>query len=503
MQMNELQKTRVEKFEHLKSLGGHFPYAFDRSHTNAAFLEHFSELQESGEEMSLAGRLMFRNRFGKLMFLRVFDETGRVQWVVNKREVEDELFQLINKGVDIGDICGARGTAFETKTGEKSLLVKSFVVLGKNTRPLPEKFHSVKDKETRYRQRELDMIMNRDSFAVFEQRSRMLGFVRRWMESRGFLEVETPILQSVYGGAEATPFTTEVKALDETVYLSISPELYLKRFIVGGFAKVFTIGKNFRNEGIDATHNPEFTMLESYEAYVDYNAVMAMTEQLLHDVCVHLRGAPAVTYGETRVSFELPFKRVAFFDALQRATGFGADVPLEALVEYLKEHPEAQNVDLTLPRPRLLLKVFELAVEEHIEQPTFIIDYPRETSPLCRPHREDPELIERFELFMLGRELANAYSELNDPIVQRNLLTEQSRLSSQDAEIPPEPDEYFMQAIEYGMPPTGGLGIGLDRLLMLLTDSPSIRDIIAFPFMRRESGSDAENGGETAAEEQG
>ncbi len=284
------------------------------------------------------------------------------------------------------------------------------------------------------------------------------------------------------------------------MYLSISPELYLKRFIVGGFAKVFTIGKNFRNEGIDATHNPEFTMLESYEAYVDYNDVMAMAEQLLHDACVCLNGEPFAENDGKRISFEVPFKRLSFFDALEGATGFGTNVPLEALVDYLKDHPAAQGVDLTLPRSRLLLKVFEVAVEEKLEQPTFVIDYPRESSPLCRPHRENPELIERFELFILGRELANAYSELNDPVTQRTLLTEQSRLSSQDAEIPPEPDEYFMQAIEYGMPPTGGLGLGIDRLLMLLTDSPSIRDVIAFPFMRRESGKDAE-ADETAPDE--
>ncbi|MCL6590148.1 MAG: lysine--tRNA ligase [Firmicutes bacterium] len=484
--MNDyIMEQRIENLNLLRSCNQeNFPYRFERTHTVEQFLKNFDALMESKESVVLVGRIMFRNKMGKLMFLRATDDTGKLQWMLSMGEIGEEAFKNLVAGIDIGDICGVRGTAFLTKTEEKTLRVASLVVLAKSIRSLPEKYHGLRDTEIRYRQREIDLIMNPDSARVFKLRSKTLSFIRSWMESKGFMEVETPTLQMIYGGAEAAPFITHVNAINATAYMSISPELFLKRLIVGGFYKVFTISKNFRNEGIDTTHNPEFTLMESYQAFSDYNDVMAMTEQLIQDLCVHLHGTTEVSYKGETISFKAPFQRISFYDAIEKSTGLRRDSGLNAILSTAKQVCDEKTIDLTGDRIAILDKILEAAFTLNIKQPTFIIDYPKETSPLCRIKRGDPDLIERFELYCAGMELANAYSELNDPILQRTLLTNQSRLSSNKDEVPPEPDEYFMQAVEYGMPPTGGLGIGIDRIVMLLTDSASIRDVILFPFMK-------------------
>jgi lysyl-tRNA synthetase class 2 len=484
--MASITEQRIAKLDAMRTLQGHFPYRFEVSHSVAKFLAEFEDLLASGRQVSLAGRIMFRNKMGKLVFIRMDDDTGRVQWMVSREKLPPETFQLVTGNLDIGDICGVHGTAFRTKTGEPTVLVDEFVMLTKSILPLPEKFHGLKDKEVRYRQRELDLIMNRDVFETFRTRSRVLSFVRRWMDNRGFEEVETPVLQMIYGGAEAAPFKTYVNAVGTDAFLSISPELFLKRLIVGGFRKVYTLTKNFRNEGIDATHYPEFTSMESYEAFADYNDVMAMTEQLLHDLCCEIHGRAEVEYQGRPLSFALPFRRVRYFDALREKTGLHQDSPLADVLQYVSTHLAHEEIDVTLDRARLLDKIFGATVEPDLLQPTFVIDYAKESSPLCRPKRGDAGLIERFELYIMGMEAANAYSELNDPVLQRKLLTDQSRLSSQNNEIPPEPDEDFMRAIEYGLPPTGGLGVGIDRIVMFLSNAASIRDVILFPFMRQE-----------------
>lgn len=485
---DSIMQQRIDHFNELQSDNMQFPYRFQRTHTVAQFLDCFDVLAETKEPVVLVGRIMFRNKMGKLIFLRADDESGRIQWMISKGEIGEEAFEFIARNIDIGDICGVTGMAFLTKTGEKSLRVTSLVVLAKSIRPLPEKFHGLRDTEIRYRQREIDLFMNPDSARVFKQRSRAISFIRTWMEQQGFMEVETPTLQLVYGGAEAAPFTTHVNAIDSKAFLSISPELFLKRLIVGGFAKVFTISKNFRNEGIDTTHNPEFTLMESYQAYADYNDVMAMTEQLIEGLCVYLHGATEVCYQDEMISFKAPFKRLPFYEALEQSTGLTRDSDIDTIITCAQRLSEEKNlaIDVTQDRITILDKILEAAVTDNIVQPTFITDYPRETSPLCRVKRGDAELIERFELYIHRMELANAYSEQNDPILQRDLLTNQSRLSEGNEEIPPEPDEYFMQAVEYGMPPTGGLGIGIDRLVMLMTNSASIRDVILFPFMKAD-----------------
>jgi lysyl-tRNA synthetase, class II len=491
--IDELIATRVQKLQRLRESGaGHFPYSFDRSHSHAAFLESFDALEQSGARVTLAGRVLFRNRMGRLVFTRADDDGVRVQWVLEARRVGESAFEEFNANVDIGDICGVEGTAFRTKRGERSLLVERCVVLAKCIRPLPEKYHGLRDKEIRYRQREVDLIMNPASYRVFDLRSRFVSLLRRWMEARGFREVEVPLVQLIYGGAEAAPFKTYVNAIGSEAYLSISPELFLKRLIVAGMPKVFTLSKNFRNEGIDATHYPEFTTVESYEAFVDYQAVMSMTETLLSDLTRTLLGQSECVYQGERISMQQPFARLPFFDGLEQYAGVGKSATLRDLIAAARRLG-ADRVDVTLDRARLLDKLFDATVAPHLVQPTFVVDYPRESSPLCRAKRGDNRLIERFELYAAGMELANAYSELNDPQLQRELLTAQSRLSDEQDEIPPEADEDFMQAIELGMPPTGGLGLGIDRVLMILTDSASIRDVILFPSMRpQETGHRAE-----------
>jgi lysyl-tRNA synthetase class 2 len=495
--MSDLIEQRIAKVQQLRELGvDPYPYGFRRTHLSDAVREAFEALEASGEEVALCGRIMLMRRMGKATFLHIQDGGGRLQ-LYFKRDTLGEAYAHLKK-VEVGDFIGIRGAAFRTRTGEPTVEARELTVLCKAIRPLPEKFHSLRDKETRYRRRELDLIMNAEVAETFRKRSRILTAVREFMTARGFFEVETPLVQMMYGGAEARPFVTHVNALDAPAYLSISPELYLKRLIVGGLEKVFTISKVFRNEGIDATHNPEFTMMESYEAYADYEDVMRLAEELVAHACRAVHGGTVIEFGEHRIDLTPPWRRAGVFELIaERCDGFDAR---RASVEELRARLVALGVtpDPAQSHGYLVLELFDAAVQPHLIQPTFVKDYPRETSPLCKAHRADAELIERFEPFVNGWEIGNAYSELNDPVEQRRLLEEQSAKLRGGLETASPMDEDFVCAIETGMPPTGGLGIGMDRIVMLLVGATSIRDVIFFPFMKRAAAGadDGEGAGE-------
>jgi lysyl-tRNA synthetase class 2 len=464
---------------------------FVPSHSIAHILGEFGAL--SGPELEalphtfrLAGRLMLLREFGKASFCHFQDGTSRLQAYVQRQVVGPEAFARF-KRLDLGDIVGFEGTLFRTKTGELTLAVTGFVLLTKSLLPLPEKYHGLTDVETRYRQRYLDLMVNPQVREVFLKRSAIINLMRRFLESRGFLEVETPMMQPIPGGATARPFVTHHQALDMTLYLRIAPELYLKRLVIGGFDRVFEINRNFRNEGLSIQHNPEFTMLEFYQAYATYEDLMALTEELICSVAREVLGTLRFSYQGAEIDLTPPWTRLDLRESLTRIGGIPPAVvrDREALVALARE----EGVTL---RPgegygRALTKLFDLKVEARLLQPTFILGYPRETSPLSRQSDTDPEVVDRFELFIAGREMANAFSELNDPLDQRERFEAQlTAHQAGDEEMPHALDEDFITALEQGMPPTAGEGIGIDRLVMLLTDAPSIRDVILFPLLRPE-----------------
>ncbi|MDI6793576.1 MAG: lysine--tRNA ligase [bacterium] len=483
---DDLIQSRLKKLETLREKGiNPYPYSFPVDSNSQRLKERFEELAATQEVVSLAGRIMLVRRMGKACFMTIQDSEGAIQIYFKADVLGKEKFDL-SKLLETGDIVGVGGSLFKTKTGEITIKVNDFAVLTKSIKPLPEKYHGLVDKELRYRQRSLDMIMNRDVLNVFKQRTLIMAAVRDFLNKRGYYEVEPPVLQPVYGGAEARPFTTHVNALNQDVFLSISPELYLKRFLAGGFEKVYALTKSFRNEGIDKSHNPEFTILESYEAYVDYNEIMKLAEQMIEHVCLKIKGATRVEYQGMEIDFKTPWKRIKLFDAIREFTEVDCR-PLshQRLCEEISRLGLGDKVDFDQEKGFLILEIFEHCVQPKLIQPTFVYDYPGETSPLCKVHRDDPALIERFEPIVCGMELGNAFSELNDPILQRTLMEDQAQKRQAGLETAAPMDEYFVEAIELGMPPAGGLGIGIDRLVMLLTDSASIRDVIAFPFMRQ------------------
>lgn len=485
---SEHTQSRLKKIEKLRERNlNPYPYAYRKTHTTTEVLRDFAALQAGRVPVRLAGRIMLLRSHGKTTFAHLMDEPGRLQIYFRQDVVGEEGYEQV-KLLDLGDFLGVEGTCFLTKTGEQTIHVTSFQILCKPVRPLPDKWAGLQDKEIAYRQRELEWISAQETRGRWLLRSAIIRQVREFMHARGFVEVETPLVQVIYGGAEARPFRTHVNALDLPAFLSISPELYLKRYLVGGFEKVFTICKNFRNEGIDATHNPEFTMLESYQAYVAYEQVMEMVEQMWEFVSRACLGTTKVRFGGQELDFRAPWPRYRLFDLLRERLGIDARAfSRQQIIEYLRRHgAENSAVDERLSWGFLVLELFERFVEPHLVQPCFVRDYPRETSPLCKAHREDSQLIERFEAFCGGVEICNAYSELNDPVQQRRLLEEQAAQLRGGLEEAHPLDEYFVRAVEYGLPPAGGLGVGLDRLVMLLTDSHSIRDVIAFPFMRPE-----------------
>jgi len=445
------------------------------------------DLEPEREEVSVAGRVVTLRPMGKAVFAHIQDATGKLQIYVKQDLLGENSFKEFEDIVDPGDIIGVRGSLFRTNTGELTVEVKDWKMLAKSLHPLPEKWHGLKDVEVRYRQRYLDLIANEESRRIFSLRSKLISELRKFLDSKGFIEVETPILQPIASGANAKPFITYHNYLEQNLYLRIAPELYLKRLVVGGFNKVYEIGKNFRNEGVDTTHNPEFTMLEFYCAYWEYNNLMSFTEELFSYLLTTLVGSLKIRYQGKELDFTPPYKRYSYFQLLEEKTGKDKDFFLRDLDGLRKLAielgiPKAE----TLTHAKLIDKVFDVLVEDELWGPCFVVDFPKILSPLARTHRQDPDLVERFELFVAGKEIANAYTELNDPFEQRERFLEQLKEKEMGDEEAMAMDEDFIRALEYGMPPTAGEGIGIDRLVMLLADVDSIREVILFPALRQK-----------------
>ncbi len=488
--MSELKEQKEKKRKAIEALGiDPYPHSFEKKHDTSQLLEATTSL-EAGEKKTeetfiTAGRLMTMREMGKSVFFNLQDAKDQIQVYVKLPELEEKKKSLFNL-LDIGDILGVTGFVFKTKKGEPTLYLKDFSLLTKSIETLPEKYHGISNIEEKYRKRYLDLIMSRESFKVFETRSHIITLVRDFLTSKGFLEVDTPILQPLYGGAQATPFVTQHKALDMKLYLRISPELYLKRLIVGGFEKVFEINKNFRNEGIDRSHNPEFMLLEWYEAYTDYYYQMEQFTELVNSVVQKIKGSLVVEYQGKKIDFTAPWKRITVYGGLIEYANIDAEkLSFEELVDIAKKEKIA-NIEATIKQNKkglLVMKLFEHFVEDQLWNPTFVMDHPVETSPLTKLHRDNKNLVERFEPFMAGMEIGNSYSELNDPEDQRNRLKEQEGQRKLNEEFHPT-DEDFIHAMEVGMPPTGGVGLGIERLVMILTDQASIRDVLLFPTMK-------------------
>jgi lysyl-tRNA synthetase class 2 len=491
-QSDTIRNQRLEKLTELREQGIEpFANGFVPTHTIAQVLEEFGglggpELEALGRTFRLSGRLMLLREFGKASFCHIQDGTSRIQAYVQKQVIGPEAFARF-KRLDLGDIVGFTGTLFRTKTGELTLAVSDFMLLTKSLLPLPEKYHGLTDVETRYRQRYLDLMVNPPVREVFIKRAAIVSLMRQFFEARGFLEVETPMMQPIPGGATARPFVTHHQALDMTLYLRIAPELYLKRLVIGGFDRVFEINRNFRNEGLSIQHNPEFTMLEFYQAYATYEDLMDLTEGLICHVAREVLGTLALTYQGTEIDLSPPWRRLDLRESLTSIGGIPPEVVRDRQALVALALQEEVNLRPGEGYGRALTKLFDLKVEARLQQPTFITGYPLETSPLSRKSESDPEVVDRFELFIAGREMANAFSELNDPVDQRQRFEAQlAAHAAGDEEMPHALDEDYVTALEQGMPPTAGEGIGIDRLVMLLTDSPSIRDVILFPLLRPE-----------------
>ncbi|TCN17300.1 lysine--tRNA ligase [Mesobacillus foraminis] len=488
-ELNDQLKVRRDKMNALREKGlDPFGKRFERTHDTEQLVREFGELEKEELEaknvvVKIAGRIMTKRGKGKAGFAHVKDLTGQLQIYVRQDAVGEEQYGVFNES-DLGDLVGVEGTLFKTKVGELSVKVSDFVFLTKALRPLPDKFHGLKDVEQRYRQRYLDLITSDESKETFINRSRIIQSMRRYLDDHGYLEVETPMMHSIAGGASARPFITHHNALDMTLYMRIAIELHLKRLIVGGLEKVYEIGRVFRNEGVSTRHNPEFTMIELYEAYADYRDIMSLTENLIAHIAQEVLGTTTVQYGDYEVDLKPEWKRLHMVDAIKEYTGvdFWKEMSTEEAQKLAKEH----GVEITkhMQYGHIVNEFFEQKVEEKLIQPTFIYGHPVEISPLAKKNDEDPRFTDRFELFIVAREHANAFTELNDPIDQRERFEAQLKEKEQGNDEAHEMDEDFIEALEYGMPPTGGLGIGIDRLVMLLTNSPSIRDVLLFPLMR-------------------
>ena len=482
--MNQLMQIRRDKLAKLKEEGKN-PFEitkFNLTHTSKQIVENYDELE--GKDVTVAGRLMAKRIMGKASFCHIQDGDGKIQSYVSINELGEESYKHFKED-DIGDVIGITGFVFKTKTGEISIHAKEVTLLSKSLRPLPEKFHGLKDTDLRYRQRYVDLIMNPEVKDTFLKRIKILQEVKNILNEKGYLEVETPILNTIAGGAAARPFITHHNTLDMDMYLRIANELYLKRLIVGGFDKVYEMGRMFRNEGMDIKHNPEFTNIELYSAYEDYNDMMDITEEIISKVALKVLGTTKITYQGTEIDLTPAWKRISMIDAIKEVTG--VDFNTIETDEEAKKTAEELHVELDelkLTRGEIINQVFEVKVEETLVQPTFIYDYPVEVSPLTKRKPSDPRLTERFEVFIGAREYGNAYSELNDPIDQYERFKKQMEARDAGDEEANMMDEDFVTALEYGMPPTGGLGIGIDRLVMLLTDSASIRDVLLFPTMK-------------------
>mgnify|MGYP004639601605 FL=1 len=488
-QFSEQESLRREKLVKLQEEGKDpfDVYKVKRTHSSKQVKDNFEELE--GKEVTVAGRIMSKRGQGKVVFSDIYDRDGKIQLFIKIDEVGEEALKQY-KTNDLGDWVAATGEVFKTKTGEVSVKVKTVELISKSLKPLPEKWHGLKDPDLRYRQREVDIITNPEVKDTFIKRSQIISGIRSFLDNRGFLEVETPMLATIAGGASARPFITHHNTLDLDMFLRIAPELYLKRCIVAGFEKVYELGRTFRNEGMSVRHNPEFTMIELYQAFADYNDMMELTENMVAEVCKKVNGTTKVTYQGAEIDFMPPWRRITMVDAVKEYAGvdfneFKSDADAQAVAkEKQLEFPKPLN---TVTKGEVLNALYEEFCEQHMIQPTFIIDYPVEISPLTKKKRGNEMFTERFEGFVFGRELCNAYSELNDPIVQRERFAQQEKERELGDDEAYMIDEEFMSALETGMPPTGGLGIGIDRLIMFLTDSASIRDVILFPTMKPQN----------------
>ena len=499
--INKLMQVRLEKLQELQAQGRD-PFEivkYDVTHHSMEIKNDYEAFE--GKEVTVAGRMMSKRVMGKASFCSVLDLQGSIQAYVARDAVGEEPYKDFKK-LDIGDIIGVRGTVFKTKTGEISIHAVELTLLTKSMKPLPEKYHGLTDTDARYRQRYVDLIMNSEVRETFVKRSKIISSIRRFLDDQGFMEVETPMLVSNAGGAAARPFETHYNALDEDVKLRISLELYLKRLIVGGLERVYEIGRVFRNEGLDTRHNPEFTLMELYQAYTDYNGMMDLTENMFRHVAQEVNGTTMVTYNDTEIDLGKPFKRITMIDAVKEYTS--VDFSQVKTTEEAKALADQHNVEYEARHTRgdILNLFFDEFCEEKMIQPTFVMDHPIEISPLTKKKPDDPDYVQRFELYIYGREMCNAYSELNDPIDQRERFKAQDALSEAGDEEAQHTDEDFLNALNIGMPPTGGIGYGIDRLVMLLTNSPAIRDVILFPTMKSiKTGSEGNGVSSEASEE--
>ena len=485
-QLSEQEGIRRDKLAALQAAGKDpfEVYKVNKTHNSKDVKDNYDELE--GKKVAVAGRLMSKRGQGKIVFADLQDRDGKIQLFLKINNVGEENLKEF-KTYDIGDWVSAEGTVFKTKMGEVTVEVTSFELICKSLKPLPEKFHGLKDTDLRYRNREVDLITNPEVKDTFYKRFKIIQGIREFLDNRGFLEVETPMLATIAGGASARPFITHHNTLDLDMFLRIAPELYLKRCIVAGFEKVYELGRTFRNEGMSVRHNPEFTMIELYQAFADYNDMMELTENMVAEVCKKVNGTTKVTYQGTEIDFMPPWRRITMVDAVKEYAGvdfneFKSDADAQAVAK--EKHLEFPKPLNTVTKGEVLNALYEEFCEQHMIQPTFIIDYPVEISPLTKKKRGNEMFTERFEGFVFGRELCNAYSELNDPIVQRERFAQQEKERELGDDEAYMIDEEFMGALETGMPPTGGLGIGIDRLIMFLTDSASIRDVILFPRMK-------------------
>ncbi len=482
--LNELMRVRREKLAEFRAKDIN-PYGtrYERSHISTEIVENFESMEN--QVVNMAGRIISKRIQGKAGFAHIQDYVGRIQIYARLNDIGQEAYDLFTK-LDIGDIIGVKGKVFRTRMGEVTLAIESFTLLAKSLRPLPEKWHGLKDVELRYRQRYVDLIVNPDVQETFVIRSKIIRAIRKFMDGKGFLEVETPMMHPIAGGAAAKPFVTHHNALDMQLYMRIAPELYLKRLLVGGFDRVYEINRSFRNEGISTKHNPEFTMLELYQAYADYHDMMDLAEKLISTVAQEVLGTMLIVYEGTEINLTPPWTRLSMLEAVKIHTEIDFvlfETPQEA-IEAIKKAKIEISTEATDTVNTLMCKVFEEVVESQLIQPTFITDFPVEISPLAKRNHENPQLTDRFELYIYGREMANAFSELNDPIDQKERFQKQVEKRKSGDDEAHMMDEDYITALEYGMPPAGGEGIGIDRLVMLLTGSSSIRDVILFPLMR-------------------
>ncbi|MEA3314109.1 MAG: lysine--tRNA ligase [Caldisericota bacterium] len=484
--LNEVEGKRKELILYLRSMGiNPFGEKFVTLHTNKELKKEFDKY--GNEEIKAKGRVIAIRGHGKASFVVVRDFSSDIQLYFRFDNLGEEKYKFFKKALDIGDIIGAKGVLFKTHTDEITVEVKDFILLSKSIRLLPEKWHGLKDSEIRYRKRYLDLIANREVLDLFVKRSEIVDAIRAFLKNKGFLEVETPMLQSVAGGAMAKPFTTYYNALDQNMYLRIAPELYLKRLIIGGFEKVFELNRNFRNEGLSAKHNPEFTMMEVYWAYADYKEMMILTEELIYATAKEVLGKESVQFKEDDINLSPPFSRISFAEAFKKYT----DIDVDELRDTERAKKVLETLDIRMNKPltfgNVINEIFDKRVETHFVQPTFVYDYPLEISPLAKRKNDDPHTVERFELFIGGMEIANAFSELNDPIDQYKRFKGQLEAKNDGGEETHMMDTDYIEAMEYGLPPTGGLGIGIDRLIMLLTGKESIREVILFPQLKTKT----------------